>query len=244
MRIHRAAALLAVVALLSVGATAAHAETIPADQPMSLVSPAPGKEISSPYPKFTWVLPPAAGNESLVVSTSPTTVDSRLPDSGKAYYMSEFPTQYATSVKSTYVYQPGTYYWQVTAQEGATHYVSPVQKFVVPTVFVLTKFRAKIAKNGANNINQVEVNGVLKCSVGYNTKHDKLLTIQIFKGKKKIGSQTREAGDCNSMTKTREFANFQPQPGSIKRGTKLTVKVFASYGKEKSAVEVLKVTWK
>lgn len=236
MKLFRIVASIVAVGLLSVGATAAHAQVIPADLPMNSVSPVGGSTISSPYPNFVWELPAGAQNQSLVVSASPK-LSNPLP---------EYPDARASSLKSQRVYSPGTYYWQVTAQDDVTAgmYISPVQKFVVPTVFVLTKFKAKIAKNGANNISQVEVNGVLKCSVGYTSKYDKLLTIQVFKGKKKIGSQERLAGDCNSMTRTKEFANWQPKPGSIKKGTKLTVKVFASFGKQKSDVQVLKVTWK
>jgi hypothetical protein len=246
MKFTRSVASVIAIALMSVGASAAHAETVATPQPMAVISPAAGATIASTYPKFSWALPAGAQTEKLVVTTSPKTVDGLLPDSGKTFYKTEDVGGPASSIKSTYVYSPDTYYWQVTAQdlETGAPYVSPVQKFVVPTVFVLTKLKAKVAKNPGNNINEVVVNGVLKCSVAYYSKHNTLLTIQVFKGKKKIGEQERDAGDCNSMTKTKEFANWQPQPGSIKKGTKLTVKVFASFGKAKSDVTVLKVTWK
>jgi len=252
MSILRTIAIAAVTVLLpltsvSTSFSAADAQTVPAGQPMNQVAPLDGAKLKSPYPTFSWQLPVGAGNTRVVVSTSPKTdAAGYLPDFAEPNYRVETAKVGASTLTSKNVYEPGKYYWQVVAQDltTGTAYLSTVRSFTAPVYFELVHFRAKIAKNGANNINQVEVNGSLKCSVAYGTKNHVLLTIKVYKGTKRIGTQEREAGDCNSMSKTREFANFQPQPGSIKKGTKLTVKVFASFGKSKSDAAALKVTWK
>lgn len=252
MKLHHivTALALAVALPLAVAVSPAAAED-PPTATLTVTGPSNGATVASGKPTFTWT--PVAGSSSYyisVTSSSKTDAAGVLDAGGSRYVDGEEAASSAAHYVSKFTYAPGTYYWQVTtnvytqATEENAAYQSVAQKFVVPARFVLSKFTAKVSTNPANGLREVEVNGKLACNLT-NTNSPMTIAIKVFKGKKKVGSQTRDGGYCMGGTKTtKEFLNFQPHPGAIKKGSKLTIEVTASYKKAKSAVKTLKLTWK
>lgn len=229
----------AVLTALLLCATTASAVATPLQ-----VAPATGTTVRTPYPVFSWSVPAGEQNLELFVTPTSKLVDGELVSEDN---VASTPAAGATSsAKPTRAYTPGDYFWQLRTDNGSAVseefqvFRSPVRRFIVPGVFQFSFLKPVIGTNGANNLSQVQLTGVLRCNMASGTTQSKM---SVFRGSRLLHTDTRVVG-CFGMSRNVLYHNFQPRPGTIPNGAVLTVKMTAVSGFYKSAVPtVTTVKW-
>lgn len=224
MKISRAlvAAAAAIALVLGAGTVGASAE--PAPQPLALVTPKGGAKVTSPYVTFAWQAPVGQEQATIAVSRTRTTKNGLLPTRGRNVVGTwDVNGAAGTFTDKRYSYSPDTYYWQVTALDatGAT-YRSAVRKLVVPVFFELSKVKAKAIREAGNGKRAVLVSAIMRCNYAEDQYYTQF-TMVTFAGKRSLGRSVVAQGNCVGMFPTR--TEVLVEPGSLKKGTKLTLKV-------------------
>jgi hypothetical protein len=224
MKISRALVAAAASIALVLGAGTVGASADPAPQPLTLVTPKSGAKATSPYVAFAWQAPAGQEQATIAVSRTSTTKNGLLPTRGKnAVGTWDVDGAAATLTDKRYSYPPDTYYWQVTATDAAgLTYRSAVRKLVVPVFFELSKVKAKAIREAGNGKRAVLVSAVMRCNYAEDQYYTQF-TMVTFAGKRSLGRSIVAQGNCVGMYPTR--TEVLVEPGSLKKGTKLTLKV-------------------
>ncbi|MCW2927980.1 MAG: hypothetical protein JWM86_1948 [Thermoleophilia bacterium] len=225
--------LLSTMLLLAFAASASAAAT--------QIAPAVGARLTTPYPVFRWSVPEGEQNLQLTVTPTAAIVDGGLDDSNG---MVGSPAAGATAyVDRTKVFTPGDYFWQIRTDNNSAVseefqiFRTPAQRFIVPGIFQFSFLKPVIGTNGANNLSQVQLTGVLRCNMASGTTSS---IMRVYRGTRLIHTDTRVVG-CFGMTKNSLYHNFQPRPGSIPNGTMLKVTMSAKSGIYKTLVPSVKL---
>ena len=224
MKLSRAlvAAATALALVLGSGSLAASAD--PAPQPLTLVAPQTGAKVTSPYVTFTWQAPAGQEQAIIVVSRTSRTKNGLLPSSGRNVVGPWYVDSAAgTFTDKRYSYSPDTYYWQVTARDAAGNsYRSAVRKFVVPVFFELSKVKAKAIREAGNGKRAVLVRAIMRCNYA-EPQYYTQLTMVTTAGKRSLGRSITGYGNCVGMYPIK--VETLVEPGGLKKGTKLTLKL-------------------
>lgn len=255
MKISRALLATASAVALVLGAGTVSASADPAPQPLTLLTPKSGAKVTSPYVTFTWQAPVDQEQATITVSRTSTTKNGLLPTRGRNVVGPwDVDSAAGTFTDKRYSYSPDTYWWQVTARDAAGGtYRSAVQKFVVPVFFELSKVKAKAIREAGNGKRAVLVSAIMRCNYAEDQYYTQF-TMVSFAGKRSLGRSAVAQGNCVGMFPTR--TEVLVEPGSLRKGTKLTLKVRglstmdstvrwggAAIKKAKGPVTTLHFTW-
>jgi hypothetical protein len=199
-------------------------------QPITVLSPAPGEQVDSAYPDFSWQAPVDAQSTTVDVSAASTVGKNGFLTQDKDNYVgiSDVRAGVSSYQDKKYSYSPGTYYWRVTTMDDAgVAYASEVQKFVVPMIFDISKAKASVKTVQYSGKRGVIANAVMQCNFPYDQYYTQF-RMDVYRGKKLLSSGGQARGDCVGMRKTRVEALFEP-PASMPSGTKLTLKIYGAY---------------
>ncbi|MFD1722326.1 hypothetical protein [Amnibacterium endophyticum] len=223
MKFSRALAAAATALALVLGGGAVSASADPVPQPLTLLTPTTGVKVASPYVTFTWQAPADQEQAIVRVSRSKRTKGGLLPLSGRNSITGYVDSSAGTFRDARYSYSPDTYYWQVTARDAAGNtYRSAVRRFVVPVFFQLSKMRAKAVREAGNGRRAVLVRGIMRCNYA-EPQYYTQLTMVTTAGKRRLGRSITGYGNCLGMHPNK--VETLVEPGSLKKGTKLTLKI-------------------
>lgn len=256
MKLLRALAAATASVALVLGAGTVAASAAPAPQPLTLLTPTSGGKVGSPVVTFTWQAPAGQTEATVRVARTATTRNGVLqPTRRNAVDEADVTGAAGRYTLKDYDYPPDTYYWQVEATDAAgVEYRSAVRRFVVPVFFQLSKVKAEAITESYNRKRAVQVSAVMRCNYAQDQYYTQF-AMAVLVGKKVIGRSSVAQGDCVGMYPTRTKVIFEP--GSLKRGTKLTLQVYgesthdstvrwggSSIKKAKGPKTTLRFTWR